>query len=172
MCVCVCHVCVRTCVTCHDSKYQAIEDRLSKEMVHVVLSQDLEEVQKAERPRGGGRRASGYTPKHLIHEICEEENGVVGGILDIPLDFIAASSTAITTGLLLWKKNRVLLIALILWSSASFRMVLYVRWARDWFGNLLGVNVNDKYVATPLIVPLPRGCVFGLVLVLLLVLSS
>eukprot|EP00750_Incisomonas_marina_P015993 INCI1884.1.p1 GENE.INCI1884.1~~INCI1884.1.p1 ORF type:complete len:889 (+),score=115.33 INCI1884.1:146-2668(+) len=128
---------------CKNMGIAAIEDRLSKKLVRVVLAQDLEDVQKAEQPHN--RKGGPLTPKQLIHDVCEEENGIVGGILDIPLRIISATSTALTTGLLLWSKNRTLLMSLLAMSAVTYRAFDGVRHGRDWLGARLGVNVDDKY---------------------------
>ncbi len=104
---------------CKNMGLAAIEDRLSKKMVRVVLAQDLEEMQLKDKRATGANSSSSrskrgpITPTQLIHDLCEEEAGIVGGILDIPLQIFSVSSTAITTGLLLWSKNRTLLLALL-----------------------------------------------------------
>ena len=68
----------------------------------------------------------------------------MGGILDIPLRIISATSTALTTGLLLWSKNRTLLMSLLAMSAVTYRAFDGVRHGRDWLGARLGVNVDDK----------------------------
>jgi len=116
-------------------------------MIRAVLSQDLEDAQKAEKPNqaGGSRRHSNFTPRQLVRDICSEEHGLVGGILDIPLHVLSASSTALTTGLLLWNKNKVLLMALLGMSAVTYNLKTFVARTRDWLGARLGVHVEDKY---------------------------
>ena len=96
-------------------------------MVRAVLAQDLEDVQKANRPDQGGGRKRPLTPTQLIRDLVDSENGLVSGILDIPLQIISAGSAALTTGLLLWDKNRTLLLALLGVSALSYRGVRMVR---------------------------------------------